>query len=298
MNVLARYKQIIALKCLTEGMSINATARIVGCKPDTVAKLGVDTGKACWMHEWQVLRGLTPAHIEADELWAFIYAKEAHLERCRAAPDEAGSSWTWVAIDRESKLVLAWLVGDRTAKSGEAFMRLLDKRIDWLHIPHLSTDGHTAYEYAVKRGFRGRLDYGQVVKEYGGYGHRYIGSHKTTIKGAPKDAEVSTSIVERVNLTIRMSSRRYTRQSNGFSKRQYQHKMATALMFFHYNFMRPHESLGGRTPAQVAGVAKRRWTYDDLADLLAASAPRARLRGNRKRRRRWQVRPRDPQIQA
>ena len=269
MNTLACAKKALILQCLTEGMSLRATARLVGVERNTVAKLLLDAGRASAAYHDEVLCDLRPHRVEADELWDFVYAKEAHLDRISDdAPGWAGSTWTWTAIDPDTKLAIAWYVGERTAEHGKAALRLLRKRIAENHLFQLSTDGFTAYPSAVYRMFYGHpIRYGQVVKEYGPPNQTYTGSHKEAVLGTPDPALISTSIVERLNLSLRMSIRRYTRHTNAFSKRLLQHAAATDLFFFVYNFIRVHGTTG-QTPAQTARILEGVWAYEAFAALI------------------------------
>ncbi len=293
MNTLAREKKEMILKCLTEGNSLRGTARLVGVQRNTVAKLAMDAGRLCEALHEELVRDLTPAFIQVDEMWGFVYAKEKHLDRVSdAAPPWAGSTWTWVGIDPVTKLVPAWYVSTRTTAAAKIFIGRLRKSIQRAHFFQLSSDGFSAYPSAVLSVLRSTpVSYGQYVKEYDG--SRFVGSHHEFVKGVPDPAHIGTTFIERLNLTVRMSVRRYARQTNAFSKRLAPHVAATALHFFCYNFLWVHGSLGC-TPAQAAGLTKRQWTYDDLVGLIEAAMPRpvrpARYR-TAKRRRRWQVRP-------
>lgn len=260
-----------------EGNSIRATCRITGAAKWTVVRLLVALGTAAADYQDATLRNLPRKRLQADEIWTFIRAKDRTVKRAtKPMPADAGDVWTWVAIDRDTKLVPAWIVGKRDAETGMAFMADLASRMAGR--VQLTTDGLTTYLDAVEQGFGANVDFAQLVKVYGppaGAEHerRYsppvcLGARKHVVSGAPDPDSISTSHVERQNLTMRMQMRRYTRLTNGFSKKLSNHEAAVALHFLHYNFVRGHGSLGGKTPAQAAGVSRYAWTCQDIAALL------------------------------
>lgn len=282
MNILAHHRRILILKCLVEGMSIRATARVADVSRATVAKLLVDAGKACAAYQDAALRDLTCRRIQVDEAWCFIYAKQKNVARAKSAPPEAGDVWTWVAIDADTKLVPTWRVGDRTGMTAIDLMD--DLRGSLANRVQLTTDGHRAYLEAVEGAFGGDVDYAMLIKLYGATpGNsqpetRYspgecIGIEKHRIEGDPDPAHVSTSYVERQNLTMRMSMRRFTRLTNAFSKKLENHAHAVALHYMHYNFCRLHQTLRV-TPAMAAGVTDRLWEIADIVALVEESAPK------------------------
>ena len=247
---------------------MRSTSRITGASINTVAKLLADAGRACAaFHEEHVME--VPARrVQCDEIWSFCYAKRRNLEQAVAAPRGAWDVWTWTALDPDSKLIVSWMVGSRDADTGLAFM---DDLRGWLaNRLQLTTDGHRAYLEAVEGAFGGVVDYAQLVNPYGKAGEeeerRYspavcIGARKAVVVGSPDLAEVSTSLVERHNLTMRMSMRRFTRLTNAFSKKLENHCRALALYFVWYNWIRPHKSLG-MTPAMAAGLTTQPYTWD------------------------------------
>jgi IS1 family transposase len=276
----ATRKQIVA--ALVEGNSIRATCRMTGAAKGTVLKLLNDLGEACDEYQDKAIRNLSVRLVQCDEIWSFCYCKDKTLKGAVAAPDGAGSAWTWTAIDPESKLILTWYVGDREAISANRFMLDLASRIDG-HV-QLTTDGLKAYQWAIGLAFEnGTVDYGRLIKLFGGMiegkssGGRYSPAVCTGVKyeaviGNPEMDEICTSHVERQNLTMRMSMRRFTRLTNGHSKKIENHEHAIALHFMHYNFCRAHETLKQgrtkRTPAMAAGIADHIWTLDDVIGLL------------------------------
>lgn len=276
MNALPRTKQAAILKALTEGASIRSTARIVGVSKTTVLRLLVDVGRFCAIYQDAKLRNLSCRRIEADEIWAFVGAKQRNAKR---AGD--GDIWTFTALDAESKLMVSWLVGSRTLENAHSFMQDLHGRL--ARRVQLTTDGNSQYISAVEGAFGWHgVDFSQLVKYYSadhGPGGRYsppvcTGIDKTRVMGNPDETKVSTSYVERQNLTLRMSARRFTRLTNAFSKKVENHAHAVALHFMVYNFCRSHGTLTKAakgvhtTPAMAAGVTDRVWTVEDVLSLM------------------------------
>ena len=286
MNVLPRYEQGLVLRCLLDGASLRATARITGVSRTTVAKLATDAGKTFAAFQDRVMRGLPCRRIEVDEIWCFVYARRQTIERGRVqcAPAGAGDIWTWVAIDPDTKLVPAWWVGDKSSATARLFLTDLHGRMAGR--VQITSDGHAPYTSEVPLAFGLSVDFAQLVKLYSvgdedptaeklSPRSRYRYARKDAITGNPNPALITTSHVERQNLTMRMSMRRYTRRSNGFSKRILNHCYALALHYMSYNFCRVHQTLG-QTPAQAAGLTDRTWTDDDLLNILAEARPAPR----------------------
>ncbi|HEY4013452.1 MAG TPA: DDE-type integrase/transposase/recombinase [Polyangiaceae bacterium] len=286
MNVLdaVTRKQIVA--CLVEGNSIRATCRLTGAAKGTVLKLLADLGAACRAYHDAHVRNLKCRRVQCDEIWSFVGAKDKNV-----LPDEEGfgrgSIWTWTAIDAETKLIAAYHVGTRDAGCAYEFMTDLASRISTRI--QLTTDGHKAYLNAVADAFGpSGVDYAMLVKLYGEVppgAARYsppqcIGANLNPIMGAPEMEHVSTSHVERQNLTMRMSMRRFTRLTNGFSKKVENLEHAVAIHFMHYNFCRVHQTLRV-TPAMAAGVSDHVWEIDDLIAIMPK--PVARPWGSVKR---------------
>lgn len=271
MNRLSTTDRCRVLACLVEGNSIRATVRITGIAKKTVARLGVELGEACERFADRVMINLPCQQIQCDEIWSFTYAKEKNVpENMRG---KAGDTWTWVAIDPVTKLIPAWFVGDRTAASAYKFLRNLSPRL--AHRVQLSTDGHRAYLMAVRAAWNhAPIDYGMLIKIYGDSTAegRYspgecIGTEREAVLGNPVVANICTSHAERQNLTMRMQMRRFTRLTNGFSKKIENHRLAVALHFVHYNFCRIHQSLR-ITPAMAAGLTDHVWEMSELIGLL------------------------------
>lgn len=272
MNKLSTAKRVQIVSALVEGNSVNATSRIVGVSNNTVLKLLADLGEACAAYQDKAFRNLKSKRIECDEIWSFVHAKERHLTPELQGVFGYGDVYTWVAIDADSKLVPCWNVGRRDAQSGMAFIKDLSERL--AKRVQLSTDGFKVYLTAIEEAFGADIDYAMIVKIYGHSQEetRYspaecIGCEKEYISGNPDPTLVSTSYIERQNLTMRMSMRRFTRLTNGFSKKIENHMHAVALHYMHYNFVRIHKSLRC-TPAMEAGVTKTLWSIEDIVKLL------------------------------
>jgi IS1 family transposase len=239
---------------------------------NTVTKLLVDVGTACSEYQNRTLRNLPCKRVQVDEIWAFCYAKAKNVKKAKAAPEEAGDIWTWTAICADTKIVPSWLVGGRDAGYAQDFIEDLKGRL--ASRIQLTSDGLKVYVEAVESAFGGAVDYAQLVKIYGNSVEgqkRYspaecIGARKEKITGLPDMAHVSTSYVERQNLTMRMSMRRFTRLTNAFSKKAENHGHAVALHFMYYNFGRIHKSLR-ITPAMAAGVSDHVWSLEEIAAL-------------------------------
>lgn len=251
-----------------------ATARLTGTSKNTVKKLLIDAGRAVAAYQDRVLRDLPCKRVQVDEIWSFTYAKQKNVPTAKAAPDGAGDSWTWTAICAVSKLAISWLVGDRDADHAYAFIQDVYERLAGRI--QLTSDGLNAYLNAVRDIFGIDVDYAQLVKTYGASPDsakgRYspaecTGAHKVRIEGRPDMAHVSTSYVERQNLTMRMAMRRFTRLTKAFSKKREHHAYAVSLHFFHYNFIRIHKTLRV-TPAMAAGVTDRLFEMADLVRIV------------------------------
>ncbi len=290
MNKLDTKTRKLIIRCLVEGQSIRATARTADVSKNTVSKLLIDAGKACADYQDKALRDLPCKRIQVDEIWSFIYAKEKNVARAKSAPPEAGDVWTWTAIDAETKLVPSWRVGDRSGETAIDFMDDLRSRL--ANRVQLTSDGHKPYLEAVEGAFGGDVDYAQLVKIYGKAKDgekRYspptcIGARKRSVEGKPDPAHVSTSYVERNNLTMRMSMRRFTRLTNAFSKKIENHTHSVALHFMYYNFCRQHKSLEGISPAMAAGVTERLWDIEDIVRIIDGAAQKPAPRGSYKKR--------------
>ena len=248
MNKLNPKTRKLIIRCLVAGQSIRATARTADVSKNTVSKLLIDAGKACAAYQDKALHDLPCHRIQVDEIWSFIYAKEKNVARAKSAPPEAGDVWTWTAICADTKLVPSWRVGDRSGMTAIEFMDDLRPRL--ANRVQLTSDGHKAYLEAVEGAFGDDVDYAQLVKVYGDASNgekRYsppecVGARKRRVEGKPDPAHVSTSYVERNNLAMRMSMRRFTRLTNAFSKKIENHAHSVALHFMFYNFCRQYKS--------------------------------------------------------
>jgi IS1 family transposase len=281
MNQLSTERRAAVVAALVEGNSLRGTARLTGVSRMTIEKLLRDLGAACLAYHDANVRGLKSQRIQCDEIWSFIGAKAKNV------PEEKrtvwGDCWTWTAIDADSKLIVAYAVGPRTTQMAYDFMGYVASRLS--NRVQLTTDGFKPYLTAVDYAFGGNIDYAILEKHYGtmiakgGSAQRYTpakltGMRAATVTGDPNPRHISTSFVERQNLTMRMSMRRFTRLTNGFSKKIEMHMHAVALHFMHYNFCRIHQTLR-ITPAMAAGLASGPWEISQLVDLVYAAASRA-----------------------
>jgi IS1 family transposase len=273
MNRLTTEKRAQILGMMVEGNSIRAIVRMTGASKNTIIKLLEDAGEAFSDYQDRALRNLSCKRIQLDEIWAFCYAKQRNVMLAKAAPEEAGDLWTWVAIDADTKLVPSWRIGDRSGATATEFVCDLSGRL--ANRVQVTSDGHRAYLEAVEAGFGADVDYAQLVKLYGEVPHpagRYSpaaiqGTKTYCCTGKPDPAHISTSFVERQNLTMRMSMRRFTRLTNGFSKKAENHGHSVAIHFMHYNFVRIHQSLRV-TPAMAAGVTPKLWSLTDMVAVI------------------------------
>jgi len=288
MNRMPLAKRAQILGYLVEGMSLRAASRLADCSINTVTKLLVDVGMACAEYQDSALRNLRCRRIQCDEIWSFVGAKQKNVPTERRGEFGVGDVWTWTAIDADTKLVASWMVGTRDGDAARAFMGDLAPRL--AHRVQLTTDGHKVYLDAVEEAFAWDVDYAMLVKHYGegpqGPDRKYspvefVAAEKRRITGRPDPAHVSTSYVERQNLTMRMSCRRFTRLTNAFSKKVENHAHAVALHFMYYNFGRIHKTLRV-TPAMEAGVSDHVWSLEEIAALVPE--PVAKKRGPYKKR--------------
>ena len=284
MNKLPIAKRVQVLSMLCEGSSMRSISRVVDVSINTVSALLVDAGKACAAHHEETVRGVSAKRVQCDEIWSFCYSKQKNVLTAKAAPEEAGDVWTWTALDADSKLIVSYLVGGRDAGYAHEFMQDVAARLSTR--VQLTTDGHKAYLDAVEGAFGSDVDFAQLVKLYGdapGPAGRYspaecTGIRKMRVTGSPDRAHVSTSYVERQNLTMRMSMRRFTRLTNAFSKKAENHTHALALSFTFYNFVRQHKTLRC-SPAMAAGLSKTLWSMEDIVKLIDAQAEAPKARG-------------------
>ncbi len=273
MNVLNAERRTQVISALVEGNSIRSVARMSGVSTNTVMSLLVAVGAACAEYQDNALRNLPCKRIQADEVWSFCYAKDKNLPDDKKGTFGYGSVWTWTALDADTKLICSWMVGNRDAVAARMFIQDLAGRLR--HRIQLTTDGHNAYLRAVDEAFGSDIDYAMLVKIYGETVEaekRYspaqcLGCKREEISGRPDPKHISTSYVERQNLTMRMHMRRFTRLTNAFSKKLANRIAAISLHFMYYNFVRIHQTLRV-TPAMSAGVATRVWEIADIVKLL------------------------------
>jgi IS1 family transposase len=274
MNKLSTEERTRVVACLVEGNSLRATSRMTGVARNTVNKLLCDLGRACSEYQDKTLRNLSCKRVQCDEIWSFVGAKEKNASDEKKAQGW-GDIWTWIAIDPQTKLIPCWFVGERHAGAAYHFMNDLAERL--AHRVQLTTDGHAAYLSAVEDAFGANIDYAMLQKIYGaapeGPQVRYspaicMGVRKAVISSNPDFKHISTSYVERQNLTMRMSMRRFTRLTNGFSKKVENHEHSLAIHYMYYNFARIHQTLRV-TPAMDANISDHVWSLEEIIALMA-----------------------------
>ncbi len=289
MNKLDTKTRAQILSLLVEGMSMRAVSRITGVSINTVTKLLEDAGKACSKYHFRNVRNVKAKRVQADEIWSFVAAKARNVKTMKTPVYGAGSVWTWTAIDADSKLIISYLIGGRDADYAWEFMQDVKSRL--ANRVQLTTDGHKSYLDAVESAFGSDVDYAQLVKIYGptiDRDGRYsppecVGAEKHPIEGRPAEEHISTSYVERQNLSIRMGNRRFTRLTNAFSKKLDNHLWMLSLYFCHYNFCRIHKTLRV-TPAMAAGLSDTVHDLDWIVGLIDANTPAPKPRGPYKKR--------------
>ena len=273
MNRLTLEKRTQIIGLLVEGNSLRATSRLADVSINTVTKLLVDVGTSCQKYHDEHVLNVASKRVQCDEIWSFIYAKDKNLPEKLQGKYGVGSIWTWTALDADSKLMISWLIGNRDAEYAKVFIEDVASRLK--NRVQLTTDGLKAYLEAVDQTFGIDIDFAQLVKLYGKSlegEHRYspaecTGAFKQVVTGDPKAKHISTSYVERSNLTMRMNIKRFARLTLAFSKKVVNHAHAVALHFMYYNFVRIHKTLRV-TPAMAAGISKKLWSIEDLAKLL------------------------------
>jgi IS1 family transposase len=281
-NNLTLQKKVQVIKLLVEGTSLRATSCIADVAFNTVLKMVVQLGVACEKFHNDTVQGVKADRVQTDEIWSFCYAKEKNVSE--EMPEGAGDVWTWTAIDADSKLIISWLAADRGVESASVFMKDVASRL--ANRVQLTSDGHKPYLKAVEDAFGGEVDFAQLVKYYGpSEGNTQTerkyspgectGTKKQVVSGQPRDKFISTSMVERQNLTMRMHMRRFTRLTNAFSKKIENHCHGLALYFVYYNFCKIHKSLSV-TPAMQAGLVKKPMTFEDIAMLTETEGPKKR----------------------
>ena len=293
MNKLPLKTRVQILNMLCEGSSMRSISRVADVSINTVSKLLVDAGKFCAdLHDREV-RNVKAQKVQCDEIWSFTAAKQKNVPTMKNAVEGAGDTWTWTALDSDSKLIISWLVGGRDGEYALAFMDDVKDRL--ANRVQLTTDGHKAYLNAVEDAFGADVDYAMLVKMYGEPEGRVVpqerryspavctGAKKTKIEGNPDPVFVSTSHVERQNLTMRMHMRRFTRLTNAFSKKFENHVHMVAIYTVWYIFIRVHKTLR-MSPAMAAGVADKLWSMDELVAMMDEVAPKPGRRGPYKKR--------------
>lgn len=280
MNKLPVHKRVQILKLLCEGMSMRAVSRLVDCSINTVTKTLEEAGQFCLSYHDEKVRKVRSKRVQVDEIWSFCGAKQKNVAGMKQPNEDAGDVWTWTGIDPDTKLIVSWFVGDRDAQAAYAFLLDIAERLD--DRIQLTSDGWTAYLGAVGAAFQGKVDYAQLVKIYGpapqGPNTRYsppecVGARKTPLIGRPNEDHISTSIVERHNLTMRMQMRRFTRLTNGFSRKLANHAYMVAIYTVWYNWIRTHKSLRV-TPAMQAGLTDVLVSFEEIVALMDAAAPK------------------------
>jgi IS1 family transposase len=273
MNKLTNERRTQVVKCLCEGLSIRSTVRMTGVAKNTIVKLLQEIGEACNKYQDKALRNLPCQRVQCDEIWSFCYAKDKNVSREKRGTFGFGDVWTWTALCADTKLIVSWCVGDRDAGTASEFTQDLASRL--ANRVQLTTDGHKVYYNAVEEAFGSNVDYAMLVKLYGAgrdteatYSPAKIMSCRAVpISGNPNPDYISTSFVERSNLTMRMSMRRFARLTNAFSKKVENHIAALSLYFMYYNFCRVHQTLRV-TPAMEAGVSDHVWRIEEIVALL------------------------------
>jgi IS1 family transposase len=275
MNRLSTEKRAQILGMMVEGVSIRSIVRLTGASKNTVAKLLVDAGRACIDYQERHLRNLKSKRIQCDEIWSFVGCKEKTLPKEERGRLGKGDVYTWTCIDADTKLIPCWLVGKRDAQYARLFMNDVADRLS--NRIQLTTDGLKSYINAVEDAFGNNIDYAMLVKLYGeptgkATERKYspgecCGTIVGTVCGDPEAKHISTSYVERANLSMRMGMRRFTRLTNGFSKKLENHEYALAIYFMHYNFVRIHQTVKV-SPAMAAGVTDTLWSIEDMAKMV------------------------------
>ncbi|WP_263376496.1 helix-turn-helix domain-containing protein [Granulicella aggregans] len=284
MNTLTISDRTRIVSALVEGNSIRAIARMTGFSSNTITKLLVDLGTACDAYHDKNVRNVQSKRVQCDEIWSFVGAKAKNVPREKDG--EWGDVWTWTALDADTKLMISYAVGNRGAETAKYFMEDLALRVATRI--QITTDGHKVYANAIEGAFGADVDYAMLIKLYGNdsFDRRYstgncIGTQTAVISGNPDPDHISTSYVERQNLTMRMSMRRFTRLTNAFSKKVDNHVAAIALHFMHYNFCRVHKTLRV-TPAMEAGISGHVWSIEELVAIMPE--PVAKKRGEYKKK--------------
>jgi len=273
MNKLSVERRARILACLCEGLSVRATCRLLDCSKDAVLKLIVDAGEACVAYHDAMIQSVASKRVQVDEVWSFVHAKAKNVPEEKRGQFGFGDVWTWTAIDADSKLMIAFHLGRRDAGAAHTFMNDVAGRL--ANRVQLTSDGNQVYLAAVDEAFDRQIDYAMLIKKYGESAEsekRYspavcVGADKTPVRGRPDPDHISTSYVERSNLTVRMQNRRFTRLTNAFSKKLRNHRCMFAIFCVYYNFVRIHQTLRV-TPAMEAGLSDHVLSFNDIAALI------------------------------
>lgn len=272
MRQLSREQRASVIRCLVEGCSIRSTGRMTGVSKNAIQKLTRDLGEAVLEFQNNALRNIRSSRVQCDEVWCFCFCKDKNLPDAMRGQPGVGSMWTWTAMDADTKLMITWQLGARDAANAKLFVNDLAGRL--ANRIQLTTDGNRLYANAVDDAFQGDIDYAQLIKIYGETEDerqyspgKCLGARKVQVNGTPDMDDCSTSYAERQNLNIRMQNRRFTRLTNAFSKKADMLAYSIAITFMYHNFVRVHQTLK-TTPAIASGIANRRWTVEDMVDLL------------------------------
>lgn len=284
-NQLSTAQRVRILNLLLEGMSMRSICRVENVNWRTVDKLLKDAAKVCRRHHSVTVRNVKARRVQCDELWSFCYVKQRRVKDAAAAPEGAGDVWTWTALEAGTKLLISYRVGDRTDRACQVFMRDLRLRLASVQHLEICTDGNTSYIKPVKRHFGRRVGYSQLVKDYSG---KELTISSRRVSGRHSTNKASTSYVERLNLTIRQHTRRFTRRTTGFSKTLRNHKNAVALFATYYNFIKIHQTLE-TTPAVEAGLAPYPYTLEWLVERIDRRAPKPKRPETYRKRQRIHV---------
>ncbi|MCA0199859.1 MAG: IS1 family transposase [Proteobacteria bacterium] len=289
-NKLPTETRVQILNMLCEGVSMRGISRVTGVSTNTIDKLLVDAGLVCARFHDENVRGVKCKRVQADEIWSFVYAKQKNVAKATAAPENAGDVWTWTAIDSDSKLIISYLIGGRDAEYANEFMDDLHQRL--ADKVQLTTDGHSVYPDAVGGAFGRNVNYAQLVKIYGAAPtrgeQRYspavcLGAKKKRVIGRPNQDHISTSHVERQNLSMRMHMRRFTRLTNAHSKKFQNHCHMISLYTVWYNFVRINSAVK-MSPAMACGLSPRLWEMSDIVALIDSAAATPKPRGPYKKK--------------
>lgn len=274
MRVLSKTQKAAIARCLVEGNGVRSTARICGVSNDSVMKVTRELGKVCAEYSDSAISNLKTKRVECDELWSFTYAKDKNVPQSMLRDDGVGSQWTWLALDADTKLIISYRIGQRNAENAWYFMHDLRERLN--DRVQITTDGLRLYIDAVQSAFGSNVDYSMLIKVYGEPSKneqtrysppKFKTAKRAVIQGDPNPKLVSTSFVERQNLSVRMGNRRYTRLTNAHSKKAEMHSLAFAITTFYHNFCRRHSAIK-TTPALASGIADKQWTIEDMVSLI------------------------------